>query len=188
MQINSNIEQNLAKAMNKVTLPKKSRSYELCIKADALRFAKSYRESVKYYLDSIMMDRDHQEAYWGLATSYKYLTEYKKAIKTLEKLVAIDDKNETTNVYTIKVSNNTCGTNANEDCRNYTVAFTDRAPSPIEETDEGVTTVTGYKTDMTTSAVVYKPDGKNDCTDANSYSAACEEANKTKITFEIFSK
>ena len=53
MQINSNIEQNLAKAMNKVTRPKKSRSYELCIKADALRFAKSYRESVKFYLDSI---------------------------------------------------------------------------------------------------------------------------------------
>ena len=39
MQINSNIEQNLARAMNKVTLPKKSRSYELCVKADALRFA-----------------------------------------------------------------------------------------------------------------------------------------------------
>ena len=94
MQINSNIEQNLAKAMNKVTLPKKSRSYELCIKADALRFAKSYRESVKFYLDSIMMDRDHQEAYWGLAISYKYLNEYKKAIKTLEKLVELDDKND----------------------------------------------------------------------------------------------
>jgi hypothetical protein len=81
MQINSNIENNLAKAMNRVTLPKRSRSYELCVKADALRFAKSYRESVKYYLDSIMMDRDHQEAYWGLAESYKYLTEYKKAIE-----------------------------------------------------------------------------------------------------------
>ena len=94
MQINSNIEKNLAKAMNKVTIPKKSRSYELCVKADALRFAKSYRESVKYYLDSIMMDRDHQEAYWGLAISYKYLTEYSKAIKTLEKLTELDDKND----------------------------------------------------------------------------------------------
>lgn len=94
MQINSNIEKNLAKAMNKVTLPKKSRSYELCVKADALRFAKSYRESVKYYLDSIMMDRDHQEAYWGLAISYKYLTEYAKAIKTLSKLTELDDKND----------------------------------------------------------------------------------------------
>ena len=94
MQINSNIEQNLAKAMNKVTLPKKSRSYELCVRADALRFAKSYRESVKIYLDAIMMDRDHQEAYWGLAESYKYLTEYKKAIKILEKLIILDDKND----------------------------------------------------------------------------------------------
>ena len=94
MQINSNIEQNLARAMNKVTLPKKSRSYELCVKADALRFAKSYRQSVKFYLDSIMMDRDHQEAYWGLASSYKYLTEYKKSIKMLEKLIELDDKND----------------------------------------------------------------------------------------------
>ena len=81
MQISSNIENNLAKAINNVSLPKKSRSYELCVKADALRFAKSYQESVKFYLDSIMMDRNQQEAYWGLAASYKYLTEYKKSIK-----------------------------------------------------------------------------------------------------------
>ena len=94
MQINSNIEQNLAKAMNKVSLPKRSRSYELCVKADAMRFAKLYRESVKCYLDSIMMDREHQDAYWGLASSYKYLKEYKKAIKMLEKLVELDDKND----------------------------------------------------------------------------------------------
>ena len=77
MQINSNIEDNLAKAINKVSLPKRSRSYELCVKADALRFAKLYRESVKCYLDSIMMDRNHQEAYWGLASSYKYLNNSK---------------------------------------------------------------------------------------------------------------
>lgn len=94
MQINSNIEDNLAKAVNKVTMPKKSRSYELCVRADALRFAKLYRESVKCYLDSIMMDRSHQEAYWGLASSYKYLQEYKKAIKMLEKLIELDDKND----------------------------------------------------------------------------------------------
>ena len=94
MQINSNIESNLAKAMNKVNAPKNSRSYELCVRADAMRFAKLYRESVKYYLDSIMMDRSHQEAYWGLASSYKYLNEYKKAIKMLEKLIELDDKND----------------------------------------------------------------------------------------------
>ena len=94
MQISSNIENNLAKAINNVTVPKKSRSYELCVKADALRFAKSYRESVMFYLDSIMMDRSHQEAYWGLAVSYKYLTEYKKAIKMLEKLTELDENND----------------------------------------------------------------------------------------------
>ena len=94
MQVNSNTEKNLAKAVNNVTKPKVSRSYELCVKGDALRFSKMYRESVKCYLDSIMMDRNHQEAYWGLASSYKYLTEYDKSIKTLEKLVQIDENND----------------------------------------------------------------------------------------------
>ena len=55
MLLSNNIENNLAKATNNITLPKKSRSYELCVRADALRFAKSYRESVKIYLDSIMI-------------------------------------------------------------------------------------------------------------------------------------
>ena len=59
-----------------------------------MRFAKLYRESVKCYLDSIMMDRNHREAYWGLAVSYKYLTEYKKSIKMLEKLTELDENND----------------------------------------------------------------------------------------------
>lgn len=94
MLVKSNIKDNLAKSVNKVTLPIKSRSYELCIKADALRFSKLYKESVKCYLDSIMLDRNHQEAYWGLASSYKYLTQYQKAVNILEKLIKIDDKND----------------------------------------------------------------------------------------------
>ena len=94
MLIKSNVRENFSKAVNKITLPIKSRSYELCIKADALRFSKLYKESVKCYLDSIMLDRNHQEAYLGLASSYKYLTQYKKAINILEKLIKIDDKND----------------------------------------------------------------------------------------------
>ena len=94
MLIKSNVRENIAKTVNKVTLPIKTRSYELCIKADALRFSKLYKESVKCYLDSIMLDRNHQEAYLGLASSYKYLTEYKKAVNILEKLIKIDDKND----------------------------------------------------------------------------------------------
>ncbi|MCQ2739987.1 MAG: tetratricopeptide repeat protein [bacterium] len=94
MLIRTNAEKNLTKAINYVSLPIKSRSYELCIKADALRFSKLYKESVKCYLDSIMMDRNHQEAYLGLATSYKYLNEYKKSINILEKLIKLDDKND----------------------------------------------------------------------------------------------
>jgi tetratricopeptide (TPR) repeat protein len=94
MLVNSNTDGNLKKATTEVKLPKKTRSYELCVKADALRFAKSYSESVKIYLDSIMMDRNYEDSYWGLAVSYKYLTEYKKAIKTLTKLTEINENSD----------------------------------------------------------------------------------------------
>ena len=94
MLVKSNARENYSKAVNKVSLPIKSRSYELCIKADALRFSKLYKESVRCYLDSIMLDRNHQEAYWGLASSYKYLTNYKKAVNVLEKLTKIDENND----------------------------------------------------------------------------------------------
>ena len=40
------------------------------------------------------MDRRHQEAYWGIAVSYKYLKEYTKSIKMLEKLTELDDRND----------------------------------------------------------------------------------------------
>ena len=94
MLIKSNTENNLAKAMNKISLPKKPQSYNLCVKADALRFAKLYKESVKVYLDAIMQDRNCVEAYSGIVESYKYLQEYSKAIKILEKLLIIDDSND----------------------------------------------------------------------------------------------
>lgn len=94
MQVSSNVEKNLAKAVNNITKPNTSRSYDLCVKADALRFSKQYKESVKFYLDSLIIDRNQREAYWGLAESYKYLTQYDKSIKTLEKLVELDDKND----------------------------------------------------------------------------------------------
>ena len=82
MQISSNIENNLAKAINNVTVPKKSRSYELCVKADALRFAKSYRESVKFYLDSIMMDR----SLLGLSCFLQILNWIQKSYKNAGKI------------------------------------------------------------------------------------------------------
>ena len=94
MLVKSNVKENINKAVNKVSLPVRPRSYELCIKADALRFSKLYKESIKCYLDSIMLDRNHQEAYWGLASSYKYLTKYKKAENVLEKLIKIDEQND----------------------------------------------------------------------------------------------
>ena len=73
MQINVSANDNISKVSSKVTLPKTSNSYNLCIKADALRFAKMYKESIQTYLQAIMLDRDEKQAYFGLAISYKYL-------------------------------------------------------------------------------------------------------------------
>ena len=78
MQIDATIDKNLARVASKVTPTSRSRSYSLCVKADALRFAKMYKESVQAYLQAIMLDRREVKAYYGLATSYKYLKEYKK--------------------------------------------------------------------------------------------------------------
>ena len=85
---------NLAKVSEKVTVQARSRSYNLCVKADALRFAKMYKESVQAYLQAIMIDRNETKPYFGLAMSYKYLQDYKKAIATLLKLIKIDDSND----------------------------------------------------------------------------------------------
>lgn len=94
MLIDATIDKNLAKAAGKVSLPEKSRAYSLCVKADALRFAKMYRESVQSYLQAIMADRREVKAYWGLAISYKYLKNTKSGLNTLLKLIEIDDTND----------------------------------------------------------------------------------------------
>ena len=94
MQINVRDGANLKKVSLGVSVPKKSRSYNLCVKADALRFAKMYQDAVQTYLEAIMLDRSEVQAYWGLASAYKYLKEYKKAINTLTKLIKIDDNND----------------------------------------------------------------------------------------------
>lgn len=94
MQIKVREEKNLRKAVQGVTLPERSRSYSLCVKADALRFAKMYQDAVQTYLQAIMYDRNEKKAYLGLASAYKYLKEYKKAISTLTKLIKLDDSND----------------------------------------------------------------------------------------------
>ena len=59
MQIDATVDKNLAKVTEKVTNPMRSRSYNLCVKADALRFAKMYKESVQTYLQAIMTLKSH---------------------------------------------------------------------------------------------------------------------------------
>ena len=47
MQLEVSTDKNLAKASSKVTMPQRSRAYNLCVKADALRFAKLYQDSIQ---------------------------------------------------------------------------------------------------------------------------------------------
>lgn len=73
-----------------VKLPSKleeSEAYRLCVRADALRFANLHRESVSKYLQSIMLDRNNPDSYYGLGVSYKYLGNYDKAIDVLLKSI-----------------------------------------------------------------------------------------------------
>ena len=77
MQVEVSVNKNLAKAASTVTRPVQSKAYNLCVKADALRFAKLYQDAVQTYLQAIMLDRCEVKAYLGLASAYKYLQEYK---------------------------------------------------------------------------------------------------------------
>lgn len=94
MYINVSGNENLLKVSENIKKPLTSRGYDFCIKADAMRFAKMYKESVQVYLQAILADRNEQKAYWGLAVSYKYLKNYKKAIDILLKLIKLDDSND----------------------------------------------------------------------------------------------
>lgn len=60
-------------------------AYKLFIKADALRLANHFKESIFHYLSAIMMDRTNYRTYMGLGISYKAEEKYEKAIEALEK-------------------------------------------------------------------------------------------------------
>lgn len=61
-----------------------SLAYKLLVKAEALRLANHFKESIKNYLGSILLDRKNYKAYLGLGISYKSQENYNKAIKALE--------------------------------------------------------------------------------------------------------
>ena len=46
-------------------------AYKLFVKADALRLANHFKESIKHYLSAILMDRKNYRTYMGLGISYK---------------------------------------------------------------------------------------------------------------------
>lgn len=69
----------------KPNLDKPSMAYQLCVNADALRLANFHKEAISKYLNSILLDRDNADSYYGLGVSYKYLNKVDKAIEALEK-------------------------------------------------------------------------------------------------------
>ena len=85
--INNNIEKDNVAEIT-VTTINEDEAYKLCVKADALRLANMFQESIPKYLRSIFNKRDNADAYYGLALSYKALKNYDKAIETLEKALS----------------------------------------------------------------------------------------------------
>lgn len=77
----------LSKYAAKTSL-EQSEAYTLCVKADALRLAGFYRESIPKYLRSVLLERVNIDAYYGLALSYKHLKTFQKAIDILQKSIA----------------------------------------------------------------------------------------------------
>jgi superkiller protein 3 len=64
---------------------------ELQTKADTLRAQDSFKEAVGSYLNSILIDRNNADTYFGLGVCYKNLGKTKKAIEYLEKAILLDN-------------------------------------------------------------------------------------------------
>ena len=60
-------------------------AYRQYLRADVLKNSGCYRQSIKYYLSSILMDRDNYRAYLGLGIAYRAEEKYEKAIDSLLK-------------------------------------------------------------------------------------------------------
>lgn len=71
----------VVKPTNYTTTP----AYKSFVKADALRLANFFKESIKHYLNAILLDRKNYRTYMGLGISYKAEKKYEKAISALEK-------------------------------------------------------------------------------------------------------
>lgn len=72
--------------INKVQCPFKNtgKSYELCVKADALRIQCYYLESIDQYKKSISYDKENFDAFRGLGLSYKALDLADKMVESFE--------------------------------------------------------------------------------------------------------
>lgn len=60
-------------------------AYKLFVNADALRLANCHKEAIGKYLNSILLDRDNVDSYYGLGVCYKKMERIDKAIEVFEK-------------------------------------------------------------------------------------------------------
>ena len=80
------LEAFLVRPLNKIN---NNEAYKQFVKADALRITNHFRESIKHYLSSILIDRKNYRAYYGLGISYKAEYEYEKAVDMFEKSIKL---------------------------------------------------------------------------------------------------
>lgn len=59
-------------------------AYDMLVRAEALRLAKDFKGSIKYYLSSMLIDRTNFRTFLGLGISYKAENNIEKAVKMLE--------------------------------------------------------------------------------------------------------
>lgn|SRR5574344_861682 len=70
----------------------RSKAYSLLVKADALRHNELFRDSLKFYLNALLIEKNNENVYLGLASSYKALQKYEKAIDVLKKALEVEIK------------------------------------------------------------------------------------------------
>ena len=87
-----NQQQDINQLMNKVDR-KKSKATKLYIRARAFFIQKLYKDAIKTFLESLMLDRNNVSVYIDLAVAYREIKNFSKAIETLEKAQEIDSQN-----------------------------------------------------------------------------------------------
>lgn len=78
-------EKDISDLFTRAKMPPQSVAYQFHVKAEALRLANFFKEAISKYLNSIMIDRENADTYYGLGLCYKKTGKLDKAIDAFEK-------------------------------------------------------------------------------------------------------